>query len=317
MKFRLTYLFLVITLVFSSCHSQKEKNQVIIFHAGSLSIPFKEIAVEFNKQHPEIDIVMEAAGSRKCARKIIDLHRECDIMASADYKVIDNLLIPEYTNWNIKFAGNEMALVFHDKSRLQDSINQQNWFNILLKPDVIYGRSNPDFDPCGYRTVLTCKLAQEVYNLPGLAEQLLRKDENYIRPKETDLIGLLETDVIDYIFLYRSVAEQHNLDYLILPDSINLKNPDLDDFYAMATLEISGKKPGETITRKGEAMVYGITVLENGPNKDNAMMFMEFLLSKNEGMQIMEFNGQNSLIPSKSSSYKEIPTVLKKYALAE
>ena len=29
---------------------------------------------------------------------------------------------------------------------------------------------------------------------------------------------LLETHTIDYIFLYRSVAQQHDLKYLLLPD---------------------------------------------------------------------------------------------------
>ncbi len=315
MRFRLTYLILALSLVIISCDSQNNKSQLIIFHAGSLSVPFKDITTEFNKQHPEIEIISEAAGSRQCARKITDLHRKCDIMASADYKVIDNLLIPEYASWNIKFAGNEMAVVFHDKSRLKDSINTENWYHILQKPEVIYGRSNPDFDPCGYRTVLTCKLAEDVYNIPGLSETLLQKDNNYIRPKEVDLIGLLETDVIDYLFLYKSVAIQHKLDYIVLPDSINLKNPKLDEFYATATVDISGKKPGETITRKGEAMIYGVTIPNNAPNTDNAIMFMEFLLSKNEGVKIMEANGQNSLVPSLSITYENIPGLLKKYAL--
>ena len=310
------FLYLLFSVILCSCEfSDKNSNELIIFHAGSLSVPFQEIAESFKKENPEINIMMEAAGSRKCARKITDLNRECDVMASADYKVIDNLLIPEYADWNIKFAGNEMAIVYHEKSRQSARINKDNWYRVLMEDDVVFGRSNPDFDPCGYRAVLLAKLAEKYYRQPGLSDKMLHKDINYIRPKEVDLVALLETDVIDYIFLYRSVAEQHGLKYLILPDSINLKNPGLADYYATVTVEISGKRPGETITQKGEAMVYAVTIIKNSPNKEAAMKFVRFLLSREKGMAIMEKNGQLSLVPSPTDTYEKIPKELKQFVM--
>ncbi len=310
---RIAALFVVIFLLIS-CDNSKHDNNLIIFHAGSLSVPFKEITDSFNKEYPDINIIMEAAGSRTCARKISDLHRECDIMASADYKVIDNLLIPKFASWNIKFAGNEMAIVYHDKSRGSDSINSNNWYNILLQDDVVYGRSNPNSDPCGYRTILVAELTEKYYNDNGLKNRLLDKNSNYIRPKEVDLLSMLESNVIDYIFLYRSVAEQHGLKYIVLPDSINLGNPKLTKFYQTASVEISGKKPGEKITKKGEPMVYGVTILNDAPNKKAALKFVEFLLSKNKGMAILEKNGQSSLIPSSTSTFNNLPTQLTNFA---
>lgn len=309
-------LFILIVLSLLSCNSSNKKGkELVIFHAGSLSVPFREIVSNYQKENPDIKISMESAGSRQCARKITDLNRHCDIMASADYKVIDNLLIPDYADWNIKFAGNEMSIVYHDISRHSDIINSDNWYEILMKKDVVFGRSNPDFDPCGYRAVLTCRLAEDYYNQPGLATRLMEKDKNYIRSKEVDLIGLLETDVIDYMFLYRSVAEQHGLKYLRLPDSINLKTPGLNDFYAKATVEISGKKPGEVINKKGEAMVYGITIIRNSSNKEEAIKFVRFLLSVENGMAVMEKNGQQSLVPYPSSTYDNIPNELKQFVV--
>ncbi len=305
---------LVLIAAIFSCNSRGGgREELIIFHAGSLSVPFKEIVAEYQKENPGVTIYMESAGSRQCARKITDLDRQCDIMASADYKVIDNLLIPDYADWNIKFAANEMAIVYHEKSRSSDQINADNWFKILMKKDVIFGRSNPDFDPCGYRSVLTIKLAEDLYKQPGLANKMLEKDLNFIRPKEVDLIGLLETDVIDYIFLYRSVAEQHGLKYLLLPDSINLNNPDLADYYATVNVDITGKRPGETIRKKGEAMVYGLTIIKNSPNKENAIKFLTYLLSAEKGMAIMEKNGQQSLVPSPTKTLNTIPIELKPF----
>ena len=245
-------LILLVLTLSVSCNNTNKNNKkdsntisgkLVIFHAGSLSVPFKQITTEFNKEYPNVNVVLEPAGSRKCARKITDLNQDCDIMASADYKVIDNLLIPDYADWNIKFASNEMAIVYNEKSHYANEINKNNWYNILLKKDVAFGRSDPNSDPCGYRAVLTSKLAEKYYNKNGLVEKLLKKDLNYMRPKEVDLISLLEANAIDYIYLYRSVAEQHQLKYLILPDSINLKNPELKKYYSTVSIEINGKNP--------------------------------------------------------------------------
>ncbi|MGM0503902.1 MAG: substrate-binding domain-containing protein, partial [Bacteroidota bacterium] len=113
-------------------------------------------------------------------------------------------------------------------------------------------------------------------------------------------------------FLYRSVAQQHELNYLILPDSINLKNPDLAGYYKNASTEITGKKPGTTITVTGEPMIYGITMLNEAPNKDLALKFVKFIFSET-GSKIMEQNGQ-PLIKAKSDTYENIPETLKEYA---
>jgi molybdate/tungstate transport system substrate-binding protein len=294
---------------------EKLSGQLIIFHAGSLAVPFKEMADAFETRHPGIKIMREAAGSRACARKISDLDKRCDVMASADYTVIDTLLIPDHADWNIKLATNEMTLVYHQKSRGASEITAQNWPEILLRKEVAFGRSDPNVDPCGYRAVLTIKLAEKHYSQSGLAEKLLAKDK-YIRPKETDLLALLEAGEIDYIFLYRSVAEQHKLQRLILPDQINLKKPELSSFYAAASVEISGKTPGSKITKKGAPMVYGVTIPRNAPNPKAALAFVEFLLARDGGMAIMQKNGQPSAVPGPSSSYAKIPESLRKFATA-
>jgi molybdate/tungstate transport system substrate-binding protein len=318
-------IILVLIFILGGCSSpqkNKEKNktnssisgELVIFHAGSLSVPFQQIADSFQSQYQQVDVKLEAAGSVDCARKITDLNKKADIMASADYKVIDELLIPDYTGWLIKFAANEMALVYDEDSKYADKINKDNWTDILLRNDVYYGRSDPDSDPCGYRTVLTAKLAESYYNKIGFAEKLLKKDKNFMRPKETDLLALLESNTLDYIFLYRSVANQHNLESLLLPDSVNLGNPSLSGHYAKVGVDIAGKKPGEKITIKGEPMVYGVTMLKNAPNPSAAKAFLKFLLSGDKGLKIMEKNGQPTIVPAKTQTYENIPEEFKQYA---
>jgi len=286
---------------------------LIIFHAGSLSVPFREVAAEFKKVFPGVNIMMESAGSVASARKITDLGKSCDIMASADYAVIDKMLIPKYADYNIKFASNELCIVFSKKSRYAKQINSSNWMDILLKTDVAFGRSDPNSDPCGYRTEMMLQLAEKQYRKPELFQKITSKDKIYIRPKETDLLALLETNSIDYIFLYRSVAVQHNLKYIVLPDAINLKNAAFAALYATAKVEINGSKPGEKQIMTGEPMIYSFTILRDAPNKEAAIAFAAFLLSKDIGQAIMVRNGQPSVVPMKVANFEKVPVQLKQF----
>jgi len=295
--------------------SGREPEQLIIFHAGSLAVPFKEICRKFNDIHPEVKIIIEAAGSRMCARKISDLKRPCDIMASADYTVIDELLIPEYAEWNIKFASNEIVIAYTENARRADQINKDNWYDILQGQNVTFGRSDPNSDPCGYRALLTMMLAEKFYNKPGLTGSMSAKDQQYIRPKEVDLLALLETDVLDYIFIYRSVAAQHNLRYLVLPDEINLKKAEMTDFYKTVSVRLTGKEPGTFITKQGGPIIYGVSIPNNAPNRKPALDFLNFLLNPDSGGAILERNGQSTVVPSATETYDKLPESLKTFAL--
>jgi molybdate/tungstate transport system substrate-binding protein len=290
-----------------------DTNTITIFHAGSLSKPFNEMKDAFEQKNPDVKILLEAAGSRECARKIAELGKKCDIMASSDYTVIEDLLMPDYADWYINFAGNEMCIAYTEKSRLQNQIRSINWPKILLNDSVIYGRSNPNLDPCGYRTIMVFDLAGQLYQKTGLRDQLLEKDQKYIRPKEVDLLSLLESHAIDYIFIYRSVAVQHQLQYLILPDSLSLGNPGLKDFYRSASVEISGKTPGEIIIKHGEPMVYAFTIPKNAPNKDLASEFARFILQTNGGQKIMKDNGQQVFIDIQEKFKDRLPLKLKSF----
>jgi molybdate/tungstate transport system substrate-binding protein len=291
--------------------AQELSGNVTIFHAGSLSVPIKEMATAFQQEHPNVNILTEAAGSRDCARKITDLGRPCDVMASADYAVIDSMLIPKFADWNIKFAGNEMIIAYNEQSKRAGEINGDNWPALLMRDDVSFGRADPNADPCGYRTVLAAKLAEKHYEIPGFVEKFLQKDERFIRPKETDLLALLETNTIDYMFIYRSVAEQHGLKWLPLPDEVNLKKAEL---YKSVSIEITGDKPGAKITQVGEAMVYGVTIPKNAPNPEAALAFVTFLLEKDKGLDIMQKNGQPGMVPSTLTTYDRLPESLRRFA---
>lgn len=268
--------------------------ELIIFHAGSLSMPIKAISDSFMAKYPKVKILAEASGSIDAARKITELKRDCDIIASADYTVIDKLLVPDYVADNVKFATNRMSIVYTEKSAYGSQINSENWPEILLRDDVHVGRSDPDADPCGYRTILTLRLEKQRMDrkvtegkevvlsgdaLKKFPENLLSRDNRFIRPKEVDLLALLDVRAVDYIFLYRSVAVQHGLRFVELSPETDLSDPAMNNLYSNATVQVRGSNPSEKMEIKGEAMVYSAAILNNAPNKRAAQAFMEYLLS--------------------------------------
>ena len=299
-------------LTFPALADTQEK--VIIFNAGSLAIPLKQMSEAFNKQYPNVEILRESGGSRVCARKITDLKKPCDIMASADYDVIDTLLIPNFASWDIHFATNQLAIMYRPDSKYAKEINGNNWYNILLKPGVQYGHSDPNADPCGYRTLLSWQLAEKYYKDPGLYQRLVDGcPPQNVRPKETDLIALLEAGQLDYIFIYKSVCEQHQTPCVTLPDQINLGSPKYADFYQEASIKISGKEPGTFIEQQGAPMIYGLTIPDNAPNRAGAIKFMAFVLGP-EGRAIMEKNGQQTLHPAPvTGDASKVPPELKQF----
>lgn len=293
---------ILIAAVFSIAAFAVPEGIVTVFHAGSLTVPFETIEQMFEELYPGVDVQRESGGSVACARKITELDRECDIMASADYRVIDNMLIGDYTGWNCVFATNQMVLCYVPESRYASEITSENWYEILGRDDVEWGHSDPDADPCGYRTLLTLQLTEDFTEIPGLCEELINgRDEANIRPKSVELISLLQSGHLDYAFEYLSVAVQHDLDYVTLPAEVNLGDPDYAEFYATASTDIAGSEPGTTRTMTGAPIAYGITVLDDAPNMEAAIAFAEFILSAEEGLAVLSDLGQPPFIPVRIS----------------
>ena len=312
----ITLVALLVCLAASGCKRQQggETRTLTIFHAGSLAIPFRDVSRIFEQRHPGVRVQPEAAGSRDTARKVSDLKRKCDVLGSADYRVVENLLMPEHAAFNIQFATNEMTLAYTPRSRGQDRINADNWHDILLEPEVAFGRSDPNRDPCGYRTVMLFQLAEAHLGLPGLAQKLEQKGgSRFIRPKETDLLALLESGQLDYMFIYRSVARQHKLKYLPLPAEINLGDPTQAARYKNARVLVTGKKPGQQITQVGAPIAYSVTIPKNGSQPELALKYLDLLLSA-EGRAVMLGNGQRPISPPRGKG--DVPEQLRRHLSA-
>lgn len=280
---------------------------LVIFHAGSLSQPFQELAARYKTLHPRAKVLLEAAGSRQCARKIRDLGQRADVFGSADYRVVENLLVPEHARFNIHFAVNEMVIAYNDESLQHLEITGDNWHGVLSDPEVRFGRADPNSDPCGYRTEMVFLLAERYFRDAGLANKLKEKHGGtFIRPKETDLLALLEAGEIDYLPIYRSVAEQHGLRFVRLPPEVNLSDPAHTSLYQTARVTVTGKTPGSRLELVGEPIVYSLTIPTNAANPAGAEEFIALALSR-EGREIFAENGQAPIVPPRVTGREALP----------
>ena len=309
-------------LFYGGCGQRGDpESRVIVFHAGSLATPMREMGEVFEKLHPGVEVLREASGSRVAARKVSDLGRLADIVATSDYSVIEELLMPEHTHWYAKYARNRMVIAYTDRSKYGDEIDSENWYEILVREGVNYGRSDPNLDPCGYRTLMVWHLADLYYERAesevSIFESLSKHcPPNNVRPSEIELLPLLESLALDYAFEYLSIAVQHHLKYVELPEEIDLSNPRYKELYALAKVDVTGKKPGTYHTVKGTPIVYALTIPKAAPHHRLAVEFTKFMLGR-EGQAIMRRSGQPPLSPARVNEILMVPPELERFVRQE
>jgi len=288
-----------------------------IFHAGSLIISFEELEKKFEEKHPNVDVQREASGSVEAVRKITEVGKVADVVALADYGLIQDAMMPEYANWYIKFAKDSIVLAYTDQSKYAEDINGENWYEILRKPGVRFGFSNPNLDPCGYRTPMVFKLSELHYNtsifdlvsdntaitlnetrgtyLINTPEHLEPRGKVTIRDKSVDLIALTKAGELDYAFEYRSVAVQHGLRFVELPPQIDLGEEGYGEVYKKVRLRDAAGK-----TRVGKPIVYGIAVPSNAINEKLGVEFIKLVVSE-EGLETFRRLGQIPIAPAEAA----------------
>ena len=304
-KFLILVFAVIMAMTFAGGALAAEK--VTIYHAGSLAAPMAKIEALYEAANPGVDVLRESGGSAALARKITDLGGGCDVFLSADYMVIEKLLRPAGADWNVTFASNAIVLMYGPKSKYKDEVNTKNWTKVMMRPDVRWGHSEPDADPCGYRSLLVLQLAEKYYGGKGLYERAMKDPQRAVRQKAIELVAMVESGAMDYAFEYKSVAVQHNLSYVELPKEINLMDPALDKEYATVSVELAGKEPGTKMKVKGEPIVYGLTIPKTAPNAKGAMSFVKFVLDPKGGLPVFQNMGQDIVGPSSFGDKSKVP----------
>jgi len=286
--------------IVASCGGPRPEGQgagarnIVVYTAASVAIPLRA-ALDTFAAHEQVTVQQENGGSLDIARKLTELHQIPDVVVLADYNVFPKLLMPEQTTWYADFARNRMVLAFTDKSKFASEVDSANWPKILERPGVQLGRANPDLDPNGYRTLLTLQLAERYYEQPGLYDRLMKlSPARNVRPKEADLVGLLQAGEFDYIWSYESLAQATKLRYITLPAAIDLGTPADSAVYATATVKVAGKTPNDTLTISGQPIVYALSIPKAAPHPAAAERFVAFLLSP-DGRRLMHAHKLDAL----------------------
>jgi molybdate/tungstate transport system substrate-binding protein len=296
----LALLALLLALPLAGCGGGKEK--VRVFAADSLSASFQELKREFEKAHPDTEVILDIHGSILLTR-LVPIRR-ADLVAVADHRLIEKILSPKHCRWAAEFATTEIVLARTTSSKYQAEINAENWFDILLRPDVTFGMADPALDPCGYYTHLVWKLAEKHYfaskgNPRRLYDQLLA----HCPPERiaTDALALisqlLSTNRVDYAFVYKCHARDLNLPYTPLPPEVNLGQLALQPLYATVDAVVPNYR-GSMETMTGSAIAYGLSIPVDAPNPQGAEAFLRFLLSE-QGQAILRRSDFVPVVPAR------------------
>jgi molybdate/tungstate transport system substrate-binding protein len=231
---------------------------------------------------------LESAGSLETARKITELGKIPDVVALADEDVFPKVLVPSHATWYARFAENRIILAYTDRSKYASEIDSTNWWRVLQRPDLEIGRSNPDLDPAGYRTLMVFQLAERLYAQTGLAASLEKTaNPRNMRPKEIELVALLESGDLDYAWFYESMARASGVKYVRLPAAIDLGSADQRDTYAQVSVRVIGKSAGDTVTISAAPIRYAFSIPLNAEHTGLAERFSVYLLSA-DGRRVLE-----------------------------
>ena len=259
------------------------RDTVVVFEASSLAGPMRALLDSFSRRTGAV-VSEEHGASLELARRITELHRIPDVVALADQEVFPELLIPGVMSWYAAFARNRMVIAYTDRSSHAAEATAASWRSIVLRNDVLLGRTDPVLAPAGYRALIVYRLAERFYGEPGLAERLEAKTPaRLLRGNAADLAALLSAGELDFIIEYESLARAQKFRFIQLPPDIDLGDPAHASGYASASVRVASGR--DTVTRRGAPILYGIAVPRAAPHARAAVRFVQFLLG-DEGKSI-------------------------------
>jgi molybdate/tungstate transport system substrate-binding protein len=191
--------------------------------------------------------------------------------------------------WAIAFAADQMviaysgapqgeaATVLSDFSRAGVSNSTADYnaaFSSLVSGDVKVGIANPSGDPAGLRGWLVLEMAGYLYGggTNDYVNSIVSNHGNYTGVHASALIAPLQSGTIQFLFLYKSAAVSHGLNYISLPRQVNLGDPTLGSFYATFSYQLP------TGPSSGSPILLFVTVPGNATQGANALSFVTYVV---------------------------------------
>ncbi len=205
------------------------------------------------KNEVQIPLRIEAHGSVSIAQMVKAGLKNPDIISVSDPILFEGVIKPK---WHVEFATNQMVIAYNkdtDAGKLIADSGLKKWYEPILEYDMKIGRTDPDLDPLGYRTLFLLDLSEQYYEEANLKEKILSK--SLVLP-EIELMSYFEIGGVDVAIVYKNMAVERGYDYVELPSEINLGSPEkVDEWYSKTEYKL---QTGEKIT--GDVIKYASTI---------------------------------------------------------
>ncbi len=198
--------------------------------------------------------------------------------------------------WAVAFAGDQMVLAYAGGtpstavsavlaagSAASSSNTTRAWYDFfanLTSGSVKVGIANPNADPAGYRGWIVLEAAGLTYasNSTYFANRMTFNNANVTGASAANLVAPLQTGNIDFLFIYKSAAISHNLNYVSLEKQINLGDAKLGQYYSKFSYTTTGG------VQKGAAIVLFVTVPLNATQTQTALDFVVYVVQHAQSM---------------------------------
>ena len=290
--------------------------------AGTLNLAFPEVASWVGNNTPGASAPTAAQqyqGSIAALNAVASLHQRYDVAASADFRLIPQLLEPAYASWEVVFASSPLVLAYNPSAI--SGINSTNWWQKIEAPHILLGVANASVDPNGYNAIFTLELEGMLLNhslnavyghfftsAPG-SFAVANPASTSVVP-ETSAASLLASDTVQAFLIYRSYALSHHLAFVSLDPKVDLGSfdgPTLS-FYAQATTTILTASGGSAVVT-GAPVAYAVTVPTDAQNSTLGEVFVEALLSP-VGQGILTALGFTPIFPAYADRPSAVPSIV-------
>jgi ABC-type molybdate transport system substrate-binding protein len=253
-------------------------------------------------------------------RRMASGRLECDVIAPADHRVIDAMLVPAgLADYSIGFAAGRMVVAYSASDSRAAALQVSGtfappasvprvsgaWHEVLTAPGVRIAGAHPFLDPGGYRSHMMFELAQSSLNLPGLYNALLQHYQVTPADPAPGAAAAVLGREFSFQFTYEHTAaaaakRDPSYRYALLPESIDLSSAN-EAQYAGSRMTIPGLGTAGSapwVTIPASRVAWGVTIATNSRHRDAALSFLSSLLGP-PGREALAANGPPPLAPAR------------------
>jgi len=267
-----------------------------VAYAGSMGRVMNHlIGPAFAKQYG-IEFRGVAQGSFALAHLLTSRQMRADVFVGVTPGPMRVVLDAGLAREAIPIASTEMVIAYSPRSRYAADFHsaaqgKADWYRVLERPGIRFGRTDPVTDPQGRNIVFTVMLAAHYYDRAGLMEKILGAYQNPAQIfAEPVLLARLEAGQLDATSSYRANAQSHRVPYVRLPDEINLSKASFaESWYTKAEFSVVAPNGSQQAFRP-EPLVFYAAALADSSNPGLARKFVEYLAG-DAGRRMLRENG--------------------------